>query len=177
MSSLVKNILRFMLFILFQVFVFDKIHLHQMITPYIYFLFVLWLPFNINRTFLLIIAFVTGLAIDSFRHHPGFHAAACVMLAYFRPFLVNLLIPQEGAETNYDEPSIRSMGGIMPYMIYAGVLSFMHNAWLFLLETWQFGNIWYFLIKTLLSTIISLFIIIIAELLFSRKQRFRTNTV
>ena len=38
MNTLVKNIIRFVFFILVQVFVLDKIHLHQMVTPYIYFL-------------------------------------------------------------------------------------------------------------------------------------------
>ncbi len=177
MSSLVKNIVRFILFILFQVYVLDKIRLHQMVTPYIYFMFILWLPFKMNRTSLLFLAFVLGFTLDSFRHHPGFHAAACVLIAYVRPFLINLLIPQEGAETNYEEPSFKSMGGILPYLIYAGVLSFLHNGWLFFLEAWQFGNAWYFFAKTFLSTAISLMLILSTELLFSRKQKFRTNTV
>src|SRR5688572_28773282 len=177
MSSLVKNIIRFILFILVQVFVLDKVHLHQMVTPYIYFLFILWLPFKIQRTWLMLIAFVVGFTLDSFRHQPGFHAAACVLIAYVRPFVINLLIPQEGFDSNYEEPSITSMGGLLPYAIYAGFLSFLHNAWLFLLEAWQFGNIWYFLIKTLLSTAISLLLIIITDLIFNRKQKFRTNTV
>ena len=177
MSSLVKNIVRFILFILIQVFVLDRIHLHQMVTPYLYFLFILWLPFKLNRSWLMIIAFILGFTLDSFRHQPGFHAAACVLIAYMRPFLINLLIPQEGSETNYEEPSISSMGGLLPYTIYIGVFSFMHNSWLFLLEAWQFGNIWYFLVKTLLSTVLSLLLIIITELLFTRRQKFRTNTV
>ena len=166
-----------MLFILFQVYVLDKIRLHQMVTPYIYFMFILWLPFNINRTWLMLIAFFLGFALDGFRHHPGFHAAACVLIAYARPFLINLMIPQEGAETNYEEPSFKSMGGMLPYLIYAGVLSFLHNVWLFFLEAWQFGDIWYFLVKTFLSTAISVLLVLITELLFTRKQKFRTNTV
>ncbi|MFT3909093.1 MAG: rod shape-determining protein MreD [Ferruginibacter sp.] len=166
-----------MLFILFQVYVLDKIRLHQMVTPYIYFMFVLWLPFKMNRTWLMLIAFFLGFTLDSFRHHPGFHAAACVLIAYVRPFLINLLIPQEGAETNYEEPSFKSMGGMLPYLIYAGVLSFLHNIWLFLLEAWQFGDIWYFFVKTFLSTLISLLLVLITELIFTRKQRFRTNTI
>lgn len=177
MSTLVKNIVRFMLFILVQVFVLDRIHLHQMATPYLYFLFVLWLPFRTSRAMLMVIAFITGFTLDSFRHNPGFHTAACVLIAYIRPFLVNILIPQEGADTNYEEPSIKSMGGFAPYMIYIGVLTFIHHGWLFLLEAWQFGNIWYFLVKTVLCTAISLLLIIITELLFVRKQKFRTNTI
>ncbi|MFT3982137.1 MAG: rod shape-determining protein MreD [Ferruginibacter sp.] len=177
MSSLVKNILRFIFFILVQVFVLDKIHLHQMVTPYLYFLFILWLPFRIQRTWLMVLGFLLGFALDSFRHQPGFHAAACVLIAYIRPFVINILIPQEGSDSNYEEPSITSMGGLLPYAIYAAFFSFLHNAWLFLLEAWQFGNIWYFLVKTLLSTAISLLLIIITDLIFNRKQKFRTNTI
>jgi hypothetical protein len=176
MSSLVKNIVRFVLFILFQVYVLDKVRLHQMVTPYVYFMFLLWLPFKLQRTWLLLLAFLLGFALDSFRHHPGFHAAACVLMAYVRPFLINLLIPQEGAETNYEEPSFKSLGGMLPYLIYAGVLILLHNAWLFFLEAWQFGNVWYFFAKTISSTAISLGLVLITELLFSRKQHFRTNT-
>lgn len=177
MSSLIKNIIRFIFFILVQVFVLDRIHLHQMITPYVYFLFILWLPFRIQRTLLMILAFILGFTLDSFRHQPGFHAAACVLIAYVRPFLINMLIPQEGAETNYEEPSITSMGGLLPYAIYIGFFAFLHNAWLFMLEAWQFGNIWYFLVKTVLGTAVCLLLVIITDLIFVRKQKFRTNTI
>ena len=177
MSTLLKNIIRFGLFILIQVFVLDRIDLHQMVRPYLYFLFILWLPFKMQRSLLMLVAFLLGFTLDSFRHQPGFHTAACVLLAYVKPFMVNLLIPQEGAETNYQEPSIKSMGGPLPYFIFVAVLSLLHNAWLFLLEAWQFGNIWYFLIKTLLSTAISILLIFITELVFTRKQKFRTNTI
>ncbi len=177
MSTLLKNILRFVLLILVQAFVLDKIHVHQMATPYIYFLFILWMPFKLNRTLQMLLAFILGFTLDSFRHQPGFHAAACVLIAYIRPFLINILIPQEGADANYEEPSARSMGGIMPYLVYAGILTLLHHSWLFFLEAVQFGNMWYFIIKTLFSSVISLVLILIAELLFSRKQKFRTNTV
>lgn len=172
-----KNIIRFFLLILVQVYVLDKIRLHQMITPYIYFIFILWLPFKINRVLLMCLAFLLGFTLDSFRHQPGFHAAACVLMAYIRPFVVNLLIPQEGAESSYDEPSFRSMGGMAPYLIYAGILIIFHNVWLFLLEAWQFADGWYFFIKTISSTMISLLLVLITELLFSRKQKFKTNAV
>ena len=177
MSVLVKNILRAILFMLMQVFVLDKIVLHQMVTPYLYFLFVLWLPFKMQRPWLMLIAFAYGFILDSFRHLPGFHAAACVLIAYIRPFLVNIFIPQEGADTNFEEPSIKSMGGLLPYAIFMSVLCVLHNAWLFLLEAWQFGNFWYFLVKTILSTVLSIALIIVTELIFVRKQKFRTNTV
>jgi rod shape-determining protein MreD len=177
MGTLLKNMLRLVLLILVQVFVLDRIHLNYMVTPYIYFLFILWMPFEGNRSVQMLIAFALGFTLDSFRHHPGFHAAACVLIAYLRPILINLLISQEGAENNYRAPSAKSLGGFIPYLVYAGMLTLVHHGWLFFLEAVQFGNFWYFIVKTVFSTAISLLLIIIVELLFSRKQQFRTNTV
>jgi hypothetical protein len=96
-------------------------------------------------------------------------------MAYLRPFLINILITQESSDTSYEEPSIKSMGGLLPYIVYAGSLILIHNIWLFALEAWQFVDIGYFLIKTIVSTLISLVLLLIIELLFSRKQKFRTN--
>jgi len=175
MNGIIKNILRFSLLILTQVYVLDNIRLHQMATPYVYFIFILWLPFKINRSVLLLLSFLLGYTLDGFRHNPGFHAAACVLMAYLRPFLINLLITQESSDTSYEEPSIKSMGGLLPYIVYAGSLILIHNVWLFALEAWQFVDIGYFLIKTIVSTLISLVLLLIIELLFSRKQKFRTN--
>jgi hypothetical protein len=52
----------------------------------------------------------------------------------------------------------------------------LHHSFLFFLEALQFAGIWYFFVKTFLSLAISLLLILIVELLFVRKQRFRTNT-
>jgi rod shape-determining protein MreD len=176
MSKLVKNIIRFSLFILVQVFVLNQIPpLNHLINPYIYFLFILWLPFKIGRRTLMVLGFALGLTLDYFTKTPGLHAASCVLVAYMRPFLINVLITHESVEANYEEPSIRSMG-FVSYLIYVAVLTFIHHAFLFLLEALQFAGVWYFITKTLLSVAISLFLILIVELLFVRKQKFRTNT-
>lgn len=177
MSSLVKNSIRFIFFLFVQVFILNKIPpLHHLAPPYLYYLFILWLPFQLGRKTVMILAFLIGITLDYFYNTPGLHAAPCVLLAYLRPFLINLLIPQEGADTNYEEPSIKSMG-FAPYFTYVGFLTLVHHAFLFFLEALQFGGFWYFIIKTLICTVISLLLILIVELLFVRKQRFRTNTV
>ncbi len=177
MSNLVKNIVRFCLFILVQVYVLNNVPpLHHLVTPYLYFLFILWLPFKMGRKNAMILAFLLGFVLDCFTKTYGLHAAPCVFIAYFRPFLINVLISQEGAESNYNEPSIKSMG-FTPYFTYISILTLAHNSLLFFLQTLQTGGYFYFIIKTLLSTALSLLLIFLTELLFVRKQRFRTNTV
>jgi len=177
MSSLVKNIIRFCLFILVQVYILNQIPpLHQLVSPYLYFLFILWLPFRMGRRTQLLFAFALGFALDSFTKTYGLHSAPCVLIAYIRPFLINLLITREGAELNYNEPSIQSMG-FTPYFTYITILTFVHHMFLFFLEALQTGGFLYFIIKALFSTAVSLVLIVLTELLFSRKQRFRTNTI
>jgi hypothetical protein len=176
MSDLVKNILRFFVFIGLQVYVLDNIPpLHRFIVPVIYFLFILWLPFSVSRFWLLIIGFITGLSLDYFTMSPGLHAAACVLIAYIRPFLVNLLIPKDTSEFNYREPSARAMGWA-PYSVYVFVLTLLYHSYLVFLEWLQFGNFLDFIIKVIASTGISMLLIFTAEILFPRKLKYRTNT-
>lgn len=176
MNELLKNIARFLLFILIQVYVLNKIpHLHRFITPYLYYLFILWLPFSISRQWLLVTGFLTGLVLDYFTMTPGLHAAACTLVAYVRPFIINILTPKDSSEFNYREPSPLAMQWT-PYAVYVFVLTLLHHGYLVLLEWLSFGSFLDFLIKVVATTGISLLLIFTVELLFPRKLRFRTNT-
>lgn len=176
MNDLLKNIARFLIFILLQVYVLNKIpHLHRFITPYLYFLFILWLPFSVSRQGLLILGFLTGLTLDYFTMTPGLHAAACTLVAYVRPFIINILTPKDSSEFNYREPSPLAMQWT-PYAVYVFVLTLLHHGYLVLLEWLSFGSFLDFLIKVVATTGISILLIFTVELLFPRKLRFRTNT-
>lgn len=176
MSDLVRNTIRFVLFILVQYYVLFQIRpLHEFVVPYIYYLYVLWLPFSMGRMSLMFVSFLFGLTLDYFTQTPGLHAAACTMIAYLRGFVVNILIPQEGAEQNYKSPSPVSMGWA-PYTVYVLVLTLLHHTYLVLLEWLQFGSFLFFLGKVVATSGISLMLILITELLFFRKEKFRTNT-
>ncbi len=175
MSELLRNIIRFFLFIGVQVFVLNRVpHLHQYIIPYLYFLFILWLPFSISRINLLAAGFITGLTLDYFSMQIGVHAAACTLIAYFRPFVITILSPKDSSELNYREPSPRAMGWT-PYLVYVLILTVFHHTYMTFLQWLQFGSFIDFIIKIISTTGISLVLIIITELLFPRKLKFRTN--
>lgn len=176
MSDLIKNIFRLVIFTLVQVFVLNKIpYLHRFIVPYLYYLFILWLPFTTPRMVLLLVGFLTGLSLDYFTMTPGLHTASCVLIAYVRPFIINLLIPKETTEITIHEPSPRGMGW-GPYLIYAFILTLMHHTYLVMLEWLQFGTFLDFLLKVLATVGISMLLILIVELLFPRRMKYRTNT-
>ena len=173
MNLVVKNIIRLTLMLAIQVFVLNKVPpLHQFIVPYFYFVFLLWLPFKITRTALLFVAFGLGYLTDIFYKTPGLHMASCVLLAYLRPPFIKLLLPKEATEWGNEEPSRKTMGQV-PYITYVVGLTLIHNFYLILLEWLQFGSFLYFTGKLLATTLVSLLLIIIADLLLSRNSRTR----
>jgi len=93
-----------------------------------------------------------------------------------RPFVIGLLISQEGADKNYISPSIVSMGWA-PYATYVLVLTLLHHSYLVLLQWLTFGSFIFFLGKVIASSAVSLLLVLLTELLFFRKQKFRTNTI
>ncbi|MFB6455474.1 rod shape-determining protein MreD [Chitinophaga sp. Hz27] len=169
MSILLRNIIRFVLLLLIQVFVLNKILIHQLVSPYLYMLFILVLPFNLPRPALMLLGFLMGISLDMFMNTMGVHAAACVFIAYLRPFIINILSPQGGFETTQKTPSMTSMG-VSQFLIYAAILVFLHHAVYFTLEVFSFANPLYLLLKIILSSAASLFLILLYEMLFfSRK--------
>lgn len=176
MSDFIRYTIRFFLFILIQHFLLYQIPpLHHTAVPVLYFLFILWLPFETGRGLLLLISFIFGLSMDFFTKTPGMHTAASVLIGYARPFLIAFLMPQKGTEFNYREPSVQSMG-MIPYISYAALLTLLHNFCLFLIQAFQFGDIFYLILKTAVSVLVSLVLILISELIFHRNQKFLTNT-
>jgi hypothetical protein len=175
-SDLIRNIFRFVLFILVQWFILFKIPpLHRFIIPYIYYLFILWLPFSIPRFWQLVIGFLFGLSLDYFTGQIGVHAAACVLIAYIRPFVINILSPKDVSDFNYREPSPKGMGWT-PYMVYVFILTVFHHSYMFFLQWLSFGSFLTFLVKVIATTGISMLLIFTVELLFPRRLKYRTNT-
>ena len=176
MSRFLKYSFRFILFILVQVYILHKIPpIHRFIVPYVYFLFILWLPFETKRFWLMVIAVAYGFSLDYFLGSHGLHAAVCVLIAYLRPFVIDVLVSRETSEMNYEAPTPKSMG-LTQYMVYVVSLTLLHNAYLVFLEWIEFGNVWYFLGKVFATSLVSLLLITITEMLFVRKLRYRTNT-
>ena len=173
MNLVVKNMIRLILMMFIQVFVMQRIPpLHQFIVPYFYFAFILWLPFRTSRIQLLFIAFITGLLVDMFYKTPGLHAAASLLIAYIRPFLITLLLPKEATEWGNQEPTKKNMGAV-PYWTYMVIMTLLHHFWMILLEWMQFGSFIYFIGKLIATSALSLLLILITDLFLNRNAKLR----
>ena len=170
MNNLIKNIARFILFLLIQIVILNEIPpIHQFITPYLYFIFLLWLPFGTSRIATTLLGFVLGYALDMFTNTPGLHAAAASLIGYLRPTILNLLLAQEASEELTKEPSIGSMGW-GPFAFYIFSLTLIHHFYLVLLEWLQFGNFSYFIGKVFFTSLMSILLILLVELLLNRRK-------
>ena len=151
MNNNLKNSVRFILLLLIQIIILNEIPpIHQFITPYLYFIFILWLPFGTSRIATTLLGFAIGYSLDMFTNTPGLHAAAASLIGYLRP-------------------SIGTMGW-GPFMIYIFSITFIHHFYLVLLEWLQFGDFGYFIGKVFFTSIMSMLLILLAELLLNRRK-------
>jgi rod shape-determining protein MreD len=166
---LLFNIIRFIVLITMQVFLFKNMGYYNLATPFPYVLFLLMLPLGIPKWLLFLISFFTGLTVDVFYDTLGVNAAACVALAAIRTSFISITIQLENHET-FATPSIGEMS-FRWFFIYNLVLVFSHHFVLFLLEAFTFSNLHYTLIRVILSCIFTILLILLFSLLFYRKSR------
>ena len=98
MYIIARNILRFIVVVVFQVLVMDNVMLNGYMVPYVYLLFILLMPFETPRWIVLLSGFALGLTIDLWEHTPGMHTAATVLIAFIRPYFMSLMSPRDGYE-------------------------------------------------------------------------------
>ena len=161
--TLFFNVIRFFFLVFLQVLILNHINLGGYINPYFYIYFILLLPFDVPRWLLLIVALILGLSIDIFTNTIGLNAAACVVMAFFRPFVISAI--STGPESLIgDTPSLRNQG-IKWFLYYSIILVLIHHAALFYLEIFRFSEFTVTFIRVLLSSAFTMVLVLISEYL------------
>jgi rod shape-determining protein MreD len=161
------NIVRFVLLLLAQVIVFDKINFLGFINPYPYVLFVLLYPVNGNKNNLLISSFLLGLLLDMFSNSGGIHAASSLILAYIRPVFFKFSFG-----LSYEYQTIKINAKLTPERFTFLITSIVsHHLVMFFLEIFRFAFIGDILLRTIASTIFTVIISIIIIYLFKPAKK------
>ncbi|MGY4385524.1 rod shape-determining protein MreD [Pedobacter sp. UYP24] len=163
------NMIRWFILLLFQILLLRNMSFYNLANPFIYVLFLLLLPFSTPNLLLYLIAFITGLTIDAFYDTYGVHTAACVVLVFVRILFISVSVNRD----NFDEPepTLGNMG-FKWFLLYASLCIFSHHIILFLLETFRLTEITYTIVRSLLSSVFTLFIVLLIEFIFyNRKAR------
>ena len=164
-----KNTVRFIFLVLFQVLILNHINLSGFINPYFYIYFILLLPFATPKWLLLVSAFVIGISIDFFSNTMGINAAASVMMAFARPFVIKAI--STGTEYEVGErPSLKNQD-IKWFVYYCVILIVIHHFVLFYLEIFRFREFFTTFLRVILSSAFTFLLVMLSEYLFYQRQK------
>ena len=162
---LIKYGIMFVSLILIQVLILNQVQFSGFVNPYIYILFILLLPLSTPRYLMLILAFIIGLTIDVFSNSPGLHSAASVFIAYLRPLVIRFISNRE--EDRNDYPGLLQ-NKFSWFLSYVSILVFLHHLVLFNLEVFSFSNFGNTFYRVILSSVFSIFVIVLSQFLVFR---------
>ncbi len=171
-STVLANIWRFLGLVLLQVLVLKRFTLgsedFNYFNIFIYPLFIMLLPLRTPHALLVFLGFVAGLCIDIFYDSPGVHASAGTFTAFIRPFVLSFMEPRGGYNVNHTPTKARF--GLSWFLIYAGVLLFLHLFFYFSVEAFTFYYIGDIFLRTVSSFFISMIFIIMYQFLFDPRD-------
>ncbi len=166
-SAMLYNIARFILLLAVQVIIFNNFNFLGYINPYPYILFIILYPVNGNKYGLLAASFLLGLTMDLFCNSGGVHAAACVMLASFRPSLFKFAFG-----LSYEYQTVRLNDVLTPERFSFILLAvIIHHLTLFVLEVFTFEFLWDIILRTVVSTLFTIIICILIIYLIKPSKR------
>lgn len=161
-NNVIKYGSNFILLVLLQVLILNNIGLGGYINPYLYVLFIIFLPFETPKWLVLILGFVLGLTVDSFTSTLGMHTSATVFLAFCRAYLLKLIEPRDGYTFN-SRPGLQVMG-LTWYLTYVVVLVLLHHTFLFYTEAFKFTHFFTTFGRVLASSFFTVLLIFVVQL-------------
>lgn len=166
-KNFISVIVSFFLYVLFQVLLLKNFILFDTAFCFLYVAFILMLPLELGPIALMLIAFAVGFSVDLFYDSIGVNAAASVFIAFLRPYWLKAITPRGG----YEEivvPNIKTMD-LGWFIVYVLPLVLVHHSVLLFLEAGGFGLFLFTLSKILFSTLLTFFVIVLAQYLFYKK--------
>ena len=160
-----KFILLIPAYVLLQVLVLNQILFYAYINPFLYVILIITLPLKTPKWFLLIYAFFLGFLIDLFSSSLGFHSTATILIAFLKPFISKITIPHN-ILGDTDKITLKKIGN-KAYITFSILLILIHNSCLFIIEHLNFNMA--IAGKILASSIITLIIVLIAQLFHQKK--------
>lgn len=162
-NDIIRSVLRWLIYVLLHIFVARHLVLFNYAFCFFYIGAILFLPVEINATILLLIGFITGVAIDSFDNTLGLHVVATVLIAYLRPIIIRYQLTQKLTEGRL-QLSIRELG-LPNFLSYVLLLITIHHSILFLVEAGSITLLPYTMLKIFCSIVFTTVTLLLAQLL------------
>ncbi|OYX22209.1 MAG: rod shape-determining protein MreD [Algoriphagus sp. 32-45-6] len=167
--NLISDLLLVITLVLVQIFLLKNLAVFGVGFGFLYVLGILILPISLRTIPLMLIAFGMGLIVDVFYETVGMHTASATFLAFIRPLWLKAISPTGGYDES-DEPTLNQMG-LRWFVSYGFPLIFVYSLVFFVIDQLGVGNIFMALNKSLFSTIFSMLLAILVQLLFFKRRR------
>lgn len=162
-------IIRFFMLIVVQIMLLNNVQFSGLLNPYLYIYFLIVLPVDFPPNAGLFVGFVMGLIIDTFSQTLGMQTIAAVFLAYARPYILRYMAPRDGYEFSRNV-SIKQMGWLW-FLTFSGIMVFLHHFVLFFIESFRMSGLGYTVSKSLGSSLLTMSLIVIVQLLFTKSPK------
>lgn len=166
MNEILKQGIRAVFLILLQVLVFSHFNHFAYGIAFIYLFFILFVPIQIKKWQLLLLAFLTGFLVDFFTGTYGLNAIAITFIAFTREYLLKLLV------SRYREDEDRTFRLYMltnqQFFIYLLFSSFIYSCLFYLFDYFTFSSMLKLSLQVAYSTLFTFITLVIYRFLFSK---------
>ena len=159
-----QRLLIFVVLVLAQGLVLNRIQLFHCATPLLYTYFIIIFPLNYPKWAMLVWGFLLGLSIDMFSNTPGLAAASTTFIAALQPYLLQLFIPRDAGD------HVRSSAATLGFSQFATLATIMVTLFclvFFALEAFNFYDWQQWLLCVAGSALLTLILIFALESLRS----------
>jgi hypothetical protein len=115
-------------------------------------IFFLLFPRSYSTSFLLIIGFLYAFLIDFFSINLGVSILPSVFICFIKPFILKIIYNRDASETPIISVEIQGFKFVLRYLL---ISLFIFHIVYFFTEVGNFYNIFYIVLKSFLSTILS----------------------
>lgn len=157
------------LYFLAQVLILKNLVLFGVAFCFLYLMFIVLLPMEVETIPSLLIAFVLGLGVDVFYDTMGIHTSALLVVGFLRSRWLKILVPA-GSYDDDLQPTVVNMG-LQWFLSYSVPLILVHHTVFFYVESLGTGLFFDSLQKIVASIIFVTIMSIIVQLLFYRRRR------
>lgn len=163
-----QYLLRFIIILFIQLLLINNIELSSYVNPYIYISFILLLPVTVKPWQIVLISFFVGAIMDAFSSTPGLHIAATNFMGFIRIHYLKVTTTKEDIEGRIS-PTL-SQKGIVWFVFYCFVMTFIHHTILFFIEIYGFQEFFSTITRIILSSLVTVLLIVVGQLLFYRSK-------
>ena len=158
-SNAIKYLILFVILVLLQVLIFNKISFLGYAVPFVYIYFIMKLPVGCNRNLSTLLGFLLGLSIDIFCNTPGINAAATTLIGFVCRPVQSLFFMVD--DYNGQTPGLSLLGS--SFMKFVVSMTLIHHIILVSIESFSYFNIKLILLRISLSAILTIILIFAFE--------------